>query len=617
MALDNIPAKFDGAVIGKYQFLKLLGKGGYASVYLADELDPNRKRIRPVAIKVFLCDTEDREAFRSTFDNFSADLRFLAELASTNAIIQYYTFETYDVFLDTLGTVYTLKGHTDNQDTKDIPLTAFFVVMEFADGGYLDAEYRDECLVRSTDNSYLDHLVDICIGLRAAHDKGIVHRDIKPHNLQYFRKDNRVKIGDFGVADHLDNLTATSLRVVGSLPYMAPECFDGSGSRTPKRDIYALGCTFYELFTGTQAFALPLDATRTSPGLDNPLALYSAMHKSAPRPDAVIHATELLSVRLSGVIKRMMAQEVGSRPTLDDVISVLRDERRATIDIGHIFDASSEVLPPQQPVKLSSYNISPRFRRDRIKETVYFIFLDMEVRTHAKMKLLFYLLSSFFDDTFSLYEVFGEHDFMIRVWSNPNKGMIAKFCEKVIDTILDNNRRALRIMVCDDVTYLPEIMHECPSNLHVMEALVRLNEAQTRNDAAAIKWLVDNRIYARKIQDSVSGSRIKCFCRVSSAVRGSEAERRAQYALITRTIQTSSIYDNRLGVSVYKRTYKDVEGFENDSCSVLIKYVAQRYDDAVRIPAVILDELHDQGLRTSTLLATKRVYVESDKVRTH
>ena len=85
-------------------------------------------------------------------------------------------------------------------------------------------------------------------------DEGIVHRDIKPENILLDKK-GRVKIADFGLAKLLGKtapdvaLTGTQ-QVIGTVPYMAPEQFEGSQDIDHRADIYSLGVTFYEMLTG-------------------------------------------------------------------------------------------------------------------------------------------------------------------------------------------------------------------------------------------------------------------------------------------------------------------------------------------------------------------------------
>src|SRR5262249_54219101 len=161
-----------------------------------------------------------------------------------------------------------------------------------------------------------------CTGLRAAHLRDIIHRDIKPRNLMWLKRSSRVKIGDFGIAKHLNEMRPSGLYVTGTPPYMSPESFDLASRATPERDIYALGCTFYEILTGEQAFSL----STSSGALGDPLSLiesFRTLHEREPRPDAVVKAPNVVSVELSSIIKQMMSQDPQDRPSLKEVIEIL------------------------------------------------------------------------------------------------------------------------------------------------------------------------------------------------------------------------------------------------------------------------------------------------------
>src|SRR6476619_7865675 len=91
----------------------------------------------------------------------------------------------------------------------------------------------------------------ICAGLAAAHDRGVIHRDLKPQNIMVNKRGDIV-IMDFGLAAIADQLTGAEVRN-GTPAYMAPEQLRGAGV-TQASDIYALGLVLYELFTGKRPY---------------------------------------------------------------------------------------------------------------------------------------------------------------------------------------------------------------------------------------------------------------------------------------------------------------------------------------------------------------------------
>lgn len=599
---------FVDAWLEKYRFRKLLGHGAFATVWLADECNPNREVIRPVAIKVFVDDLADRVSFQSTFENFQLDLRFLADLAPDNPIIQYYNSEVTDIFVDNQGIVATINSRNSIQTNSEAALTAFLIIMEYADGGSVGPTYREEVIVQRQDNLYLDHFIDICAGLRSAHAREIIHRDIKPRNLMWFKKFNRVKIGDFGIAKHLNEIKSPGLYVTGTPAYMAPESFDIGSRATPQRDVYALGCTFYEILTGEQAFNLVQGQGDPNTLIDS----FRRLHEHEPRPDAVIKVPNLVSVELSSLIKSMMSRDPQERPKLNEIIEALKREKKAPVDIQNV----SRVKIPENPKHLSTYSVNPVFRHEQLKESVFFVFITMSTQGTHKYKMLFALLDAFFGNTYSICELFGRYDFLVRVWST--RANVLPFCEKLIDELLDNNKNALQIMAIDEVTYVGTPLHVDQRNLSVAQVLVKLNEAQagkerTARDAA--KWLQRNRIYVRKLAIDGKNS-IHCHCLVSQSESASQEEREAKGALIIRALEQVVPEARKLNLSVYRKAYQLVERLNNEHSDYVISYLSPSFDGVSRITSVILDHLNAQRLRVVTLLASGRYFVESDNVHT-
>jgi serine/threonine-protein kinase len=105
----------------------------------------------------------------------------------------------------------------------------------------------------------LELLRQVCRGLGAAHDAGIIHRDIKPHNLFAVDGGRTVKIMDFGIAKSADISMATTgvSKVMGSPAYLAPERLQEESGLSVQTDLYSLGVVMYQLFTNQLPFAGP------------------------------------------------------------------------------------------------------------------------------------------------------------------------------------------------------------------------------------------------------------------------------------------------------------------------------------------------------------------------
>ena len=201
----------------RYEIIRMIGEGGMANVYLAQDTILERK----VAVKILRGDLAEDEKFVR---------RFQREAISASSLTHPNIVEMYDV------------GEDDGK---------YFIVMEYVDGKTLKS------LVKKRGGLTLPEVIDIMLqlssGLACAHDSYIIHRDIKPQNIMIL-DDGTVKITDFGIAMALNSneLTQTN-SVMGSVHYLPPEQANGSGS-TIKSDIYSLGILMYELLTGKLPF---------------------------------------------------------------------------------------------------------------------------------------------------------------------------------------------------------------------------------------------------------------------------------------------------------------------------------------------------------------------------
>ncbi|HKS72887.1 MAG TPA: protein kinase [Terriglobales bacterium] len=251
--------------IGKYEVVGLLGKGGMGVVYKAT--DPLLGR--SVAIKMMT--TVDY------VDNPDLLQRFYREAQSTG-----------NLHHRNIVTVYELG------DQEGSP----YLVMEYLEGETLDAIIQSQRPLTLLDR--INFIVEVCDGLAYAHQRAVVHRDIKPGNIMVL-KDREVKIVDFGIA-HIGNRTVTRTgQLLGSLPYMSPEQISGK-SVDARTDIFSLGVVFYQLLTGH----LPFEG-------ETPAAtLLKIMHE---RPRPLREYEESLPPELDDILMRALAKDREERYT--------------------------------------------------------------------------------------------------------------------------------------------------------------------------------------------------------------------------------------------------------------------------------------------------------------
>lgn len=208
--------------IGHYKLLRLLGRGGTAVVYLAEQEHPARN----VALKVLRRGFTSRSAFR----RLEEEARILARLQHPG-IAQ--IFEA---------------GLTDSNDEPSP-----YFAMEFVEGELL----TDFAEARSlSTRQRLELMLPLCDAVEHAHQRGIIHRDLKPANI-LVTESAAPKVLDFGIARATDcDLRTTTLRtdigqLIGTIPYMSPEQTLGDGDALDTRsDVYSLAVVAYELLTG-------------------------------------------------------------------------------------------------------------------------------------------------------------------------------------------------------------------------------------------------------------------------------------------------------------------------------------------------------------------------------
>ena len=220
-----------GAQIGPYKLLQQIGEGGMGVVHMAEQTEPVRRR---VALKIIKPGMDTRQVIA----RFEAERQALA-------------------LMDHVNIARVLDG---GATTSGRP----YFVMELVHGVPI-TQYCDDH--RLTPRERLELFVPVCHAIQHAHQKGIIHRDIKPTNVMVTLYDGRPvpKVIDFGVAKATEQtLTERTLftqygTMVGTLEYMSPEQAEMSALGVDTRsDIYSLGVLLYELLTGST----PLDNNR-------------------------------------------------------------------------------------------------------------------------------------------------------------------------------------------------------------------------------------------------------------------------------------------------------------------------------------------------------------------
>ncbi len=291
--------------IGKYRIIRKLGEGGMGFVYLAEDPDLSRK----VAIKVIRKEVLENlpDGGLEVTERFSREARALARLNNPNII-----------------SIYELENVAGQNH----------IVMEYVEGMSL----RDVIDQNSTTlDEKCDYIRQLGQALQAAHDDGIVHRDIKPTNVLISRE-GQVKLMDFGLVHEMHSELTRVDHKLGTPSYMSPEQFINPKSVDKRSDIFSLGILFYELLTGEKPFPgkhfhsishRVIIETPTNPSQINPLlgskrvdqVLLKALQKSPldRYQNCIDFVNELLTV-LS--IREDASSPETSEQTLDPVLEM-------------------------------------------------------------------------------------------------------------------------------------------------------------------------------------------------------------------------------------------------------------------------------------------------------
>ena len=274
---------------GRYEILEVIGTGGMAVVYKARCHRLNRL----VAIKILKDEFAKDEEFRR---RFRAEGQAVAMLSHPN-IVQVYDVSSSD--------------------------TANFIVMELIDGISLKQYMEKKGSLNWKET--LHFAMQIATGLEHAHSRGIVHRDIKPHNVMVL-KNGSVKVMDFGIARVMSKSNTLTKEALGSVHYISPE--QAKGSYTDNRsDLYSLSVVMYEMTTGRP----PYDG-------ESPVAVAIQHINGGAVPPSVLNPN--IPKGLEQIIQKGMALDVKDR--YSSATEMLRDMEEFRKNPSMVFDYASQ-----------------------------------------------------------------------------------------------------------------------------------------------------------------------------------------------------------------------------------------------------------------------------------
>jgi serine/threonine protein kinase len=247
---------------GRYEMIELIGRGGTADTYRAND----RTLGRDVAIKVLMDRSDDINA------RLLSEARAMARLNHPRIVA------VYDA------------GEEDG---------IYYIVMELLSGKTLSSLESGELGYKQA----LLYIAEVLEALDYANGEGVIHRDIKPSNIMIVEGGKHVKLMDFGLARRASDVTQTTRtgQIVGTISYLAPERFL-SKPADARSDLYSVGIVMYEIFTGTLPFRNDRD--------DIVATMYSHVHDIPTAPRDI---NRNIPEDLERVILRAIEREPGTR----------------------------------------------------------------------------------------------------------------------------------------------------------------------------------------------------------------------------------------------------------------------------------------------------------------
>jgi serine/threonine protein kinase len=297
---------------GRYRIVRKLGSGGMADVYLAEDEELGRR----VAIKIL----NDRHANDESFvERFRREAKNAASLSHPSIV------SIYD------------RGEAEG---------TYYIAMEYLEGRSL----KELVVARGPlpIGDAIEFTRQVLGALRFAHRKGVVHRDIKPHNVMA-DADGRLKVTDFGIARAGVSQMTEAGSIIGTAQYLSPEQARGAGV-DQRSDLYSVGIVLYEMLTGTVPFTgespveiamRHLSDTPRPPSLQRPeippdldMVVLRALAKN---PDDRFQTAEEMDAELERV-----AQGVG-------VTAETADAATAVLSGTALSNAPTAIVPPRRP----------------------------------------------------------------------------------------------------------------------------------------------------------------------------------------------------------------------------------------------------------------------------
>jgi eukaryotic-like serine/threonine-protein kinase len=287
-------------VDGRYRIVSRLGSGGMADVYCAEDLQLGRQVALKVLYRRFAEDQEFVERFRR-------------EASSAAGLQHQHVVSVYD------------RGEWDG---------TYWIAMEYLEGRSLKRVIQEEGPLAP--ERAVDLAIQILRAARFAHRRGVIHRDLKPHNV-IVDDEGRAKVTDFGIARAgASDMTQTG-SIMGTAQYLSPEQAQGHAV-SAQSDIYSVGIILYEMLTGRVPF-------------EGESAVTIALKQVSEQPVAPSQLNAAVSPQLEAVVMRALAKDPAARyPDADAFIAALQGQEVPAAPPTDATAIAAAPLPPPAPV---------------------------------------------------------------------------------------------------------------------------------------------------------------------------------------------------------------------------------------------------------------------------
>lgn len=304
--------KLETTIIEGYRIIKKIGQGGMAIVYLAENAARNPTRVAIKVLDEFLGSEPEYQK------RFKREAYICSQLSHPN-IVKVFNY-----------------GCMENSQ---------YILMEYVDGKDLGECIKNGRIFSVT--AIVNMILYVASGLEAAHQKNVIHRDLKPQNI-LLTSSGIPKITDFGIAKirTMSHLTEVGEKIMGTTLYMSPEQIKGSKDIDIRSDIYSLGVVFYELLAGYN----PYNTNASTPP-------YTIMNDILFKPPPPIRKADIPDYLITIVNKCMAKDRVHRFKNTAELINSIKNHA----------NQSQPPLPKRPPVKPGIIENDSSFRKKAAK----------------------------------------------------------------------------------------------------------------------------------------------------------------------------------------------------------------------------------------------------------